>query len=177
MARFGLLCLFAAALGSVAASPSNLQQFMEKQPSTVLDKKWDWTDCGSSSHIIHIKSIQVSPDPPQRGEELTITVEGDADETIEDGAYADVTVKVGVIKILSKEFDICEEADKANTTVQCPVQKGTHKVIQSVELPKEIPPAQFKVNIRAYTVDDEDLACMDLMMDFRPNRGLSMLNW
>ncbi|OJT03029.1 Phosphatidylglycerol/phosphatidylinositol transfer protein [Trametes pubescens] len=176
MARFGLLCLLAAALGGVAASPVEEQQLLGNPSSLTLDKKWDWQDCGSASHIIHIKSIQVSPDPPQRGQELTITVEGDAAETIEDGAYADVTVKVGVIKILSKEFDICEEADKANTTVQCPVQKGAHKVIQSVELPKEIPPAQFKVNIRAYTVDDEDLACMDLMMDFRPTRG-SFLNW
>lgn len=28
----------------------------------------------------------------------------------QDGAYADVTVKIGVIKLLQKEFDLCEEA-------------------------------------------------------------------
>ena len=28
----------------------------------------------------------------------------------QEGAYADVTVKVGVIKLLQKEFDLCEEA-------------------------------------------------------------------
>ena len=26
------------------------------------------------------------------------------------GAYADVTVKVGLIKLLKKQFDVCEEA-------------------------------------------------------------------
>lgn len=36
--------------------------------------------------------------------------------------------------------------------------------------------AQFKVNIRGYTDDDEDLVCMDLMMDFRPKRA-SFLSW
>jgi len=28
----------------------------------------------------------------------------------QDGAYADVTVKLGLIKLLQKQFDICEEA-------------------------------------------------------------------
>lgn len=28
----------------------------------------------------------------------------------QDGAYVDVIVKVGAIKILQKEFDVCEEA-------------------------------------------------------------------
>lgn len=28
----------------------------------------------------------------------------------QEGAYADVTVKVGLIKLLQKEFDLCEEA-------------------------------------------------------------------
>lgn len=28
----------------------------------------------------------------------------------QDGAYADVVVKVGVIKLLQKEFDLCDEA-------------------------------------------------------------------
>ena len=29
---------------------------------------------------------------------------------VQDGAYADVVVKTGPIKILQKEFDVCEEA-------------------------------------------------------------------
>lgn len=28
----------------------------------------------------------------------------------QDGAYADVTVKLGIVKLLQKEFDLCEEA-------------------------------------------------------------------
>ncbi|KAH9898027.1 ML domain-containing protein [Cubamyces lactineus] len=176
MARFGLLVLLAAALGGVAASPVDEQQLLGNPSSLTPGKEWDWTDCGTDSHIVRINSIQVSPDPPQRGQDLTITVEGVASEDVEDGAYADVTVKVGVIKILQKEFDVCEEAEKANATIQCPVTKGSHKVVQSVTLPKEIPPAQFKVNVRGFTAEDDDMVCLDLMMDFRPKRG-SFLSW
>jgi len=28
----------------------------------------------------------------------------------QDGAYADVTVKLGLVKLLQKRFDVCEEA-------------------------------------------------------------------
>ena len=72
----------------------------------------------------------------------------------QDGAYADVTVKLGLIKLLQKQFDICEEAyvllyfcrgeaneisANANSTVQCPVKPANYKISQTVELPKEIP--------------------------------------
>ena len=81
---------------------------------------------GSTSDVVQIESITVSPDPPKPGEDLTVTVKGTAQENIEvrhsamvrfrlltsfqEGAYADVTVKLGLIKLLHKEFDICEEA-------------------------------------------------------------------
>jgi hypothetical protein len=101
----------------------------------------------------------VSPDPPQPGQNLTVKVTGLVKEVIEvcriiisliaprmltlhltqDGAYADVTVKLGLIKLLKKEFDLCEEAQNANMTVQCPVEAGTYTIEQTVELPKEIP--------------------------------------
>lgn len=33
-----------------------------------------------------------------------------ADRLIQEGAYADVTVKLGLVKLLTKTFDICDEA-------------------------------------------------------------------
>ena len=43
-------------------------------------------------------------------------------------------------------------------------------------LMKRVLAAQFKVNVRGYTTDDDDMVCLDLMMDFRPKRG-SFLSW
>jgi hypothetical protein len=67
-------------------------------------------------------------------------------------------VKLGLIKLLHKQFDVCEEAcvffqassssseidrmvlrRKNNVTVQCPVEPGEYEVVQTVQLPKEIP--------------------------------------
>lgn len=70
----------------------------------------------------------------------------------------------------------------ANASVQCPVEKGQYVVEQTVDLPKEIPPgsfivlssrntsdpltAKFIIHIDGYTVDVDDLMCMDLTIDF-----------
>ena len=80
-----------------------------------------------------------------------------SDHPDQEGAYADVTVKLGLIKLLHKQFDVCEEAyvyigdirqlylliiedsRNANASVRCPVEKGYYEVEQMVTLPKEIP--------------------------------------
>ncbi|KAJ7485925.1 MD-2-related lipid-recognition domain-containing protein [Mycena latifolia] len=130
--------------------------------------KWEYIDCGLKENVLQLESLTISPDPPVPGKDLTITAKGYARESIEDGAYADVTVKLGLIKLLSKTFDICEEARKANVSISCPVAEGKYVVVQTVVLPKEIPPAKFIVQVRAYTVDDDDMLCLDLEVDFLP---------
>ncbi|EIW73685.1 hypothetical protein TREMEDRAFT_37462 [Tremella mesenterica DSM 1558] len=132
---------------------------------------WSYVDCGLATDAVQLKSISVSPDPPVPGKNLTVTVEADVIQEIVEGAYADVTVKLGLIKLLQKEFDVCEEARNANATVQCPVHPGPYNVAQTVELPKEIPKAKFSVAVRGYTADDEDMLCLDLFVDFMKRPG------
>ncbi|KAI5453492.1 Phosphatidylglycerol/phosphatidylinositol transfer protein [Naganishia albida] len=132
---------------------------------------WSWTDCGLATDAVQIKEINVNPDPPSPGKNLTVNVKAEVLKTVEEGAWAHVVVKLGLIKLLQKDFDICEEARNANATVQCPIQPGSYDVNQTVELPREIPRAKFAVNVQAYDKDDEDLACVNLFVDFLPGRG------
>ncbi|KIY62457.1 hypothetical protein CYLTODRAFT_426909 [Cylindrobasidium torrendii FP15055 ss-10] len=137
-----------------------------------VSESWEYTNCGNPTDALQIESIVVTPDPPKPGEKMTVEVKATALETIEDGAYADVTVKMGLIKLLHKEFDLCQEAEKANATVTCPVEKGAYTVVQEVDLPKEIPPAKFIVDVLAYTADDDDLACLKLSVNFMKSRSI-----
>ncbi|KAJ2931203.1 hypothetical protein H1R20_g5932, partial [Candolleomyces eurysporus] len=131
--------------------------------------KWSWKDCGEPDWPVQIESIEVSPDPPQPGKDLTVKVKASVIERIAEGAYADVEVKLGLVKILEKTFDVCEEARNANATVQCPVEVGPYLVEQTVALPKEIPRAKFKVNVNGYTEEDEEMLCLNLEIDFMKN--------
>ncbi|EGN92387.1 hypothetical protein SERLA73DRAFT_191259 [Serpula lacrymans var. lacrymans S7.3] len=169
MARLALISLLCVALaGFSGANPLVEQQALTDQPVHTTDG-WEYTNCGLPSDLIQIKSIAVSPDPPQPGQDLTVTVVGTAQDVIEEGAYADVVVKLGLVKLLSKTFDICEEARGANASIQCPVDKGDYTVSHTVALPKEIPRAAFKVSVRGYTADDEDMVCLDLKVNFMKN--------
>lgn len=118
-----------------------------------------------------------------------------------------MTVKAGIIRLLHKEFDVCEEAyvlkvsylgsyckaylRLTSTQAQCehyhPMsgREGSSQGHSNCHLAERDPSryvhvpcvvrwkahpgpilAQFSVNIRGYTEEDEDLVCMDLMMDF-----------
>ncbi|KAF9229367.1 hypothetical protein BS17DRAFT_798935 [Gyrodon lividus] len=165
MVRLFSLSLFAVLAVTVFADTNVEQQVLVETPVHTTES-WSYNDCGLATDPIQIDSITLLPDPPKPGQNLTITVVGTAIETIEEGAYADVVVKLGIIKLLSKRFDVCDEARAANASIQCPVEKGDYTVVQTVALPKEIPQAKFSVNVRGYTVDEEAMLCLDLKVDF-----------
>ncbi|KAJ7889389.1 hypothetical protein B0H14DRAFT_2692147 [Mycena olivaceomarginata] len=115
---------------------------------------WEWASCGEPSDAVQIKSISVSPDPPKIGADLTVTVDLDVVETIEEGTTADVLVKVGRIKLLQKTFDICEEARNANATISCPLSRAL----------------KYQIHVDVFTPEPElePAACVDLTVTFRP---------
>ncbi len=49
-----------------------------------------------------------------------------------------LTVKYGLIKLLSTKADLCEQI--GNVDLKCPLEKGKMVITKSVDLPKEIPP-------------------------------------
>ncbi|KAJ8659097.1 hypothetical protein O0I10_005135 [Lichtheimia ornata] len=127
-------------------------------------------DCSDSSYILDIYDITLSPRYPLPGDNLTIEAIGFLEEPVSYGAKADVLVKLGFVQLLKKEFDICEEMDNNDVELQCPIMDGPVKVTQKVTLPKEIPKAHFKVQVRAKNHNNHPLACLDVDVDFRHHR-------
>ncbi|KZV72165.1 hypothetical protein PENSPDRAFT_576539 [Peniophora sp. CONT] len=132
---------------------------------------WSYKDCSMETDIVQVSYVSVDPEPPKAGQNHTVTVRGSVLGRIEEGAYIDIVVKLGLIKGFQKTFDLCDEARNAETSVQCPVEQGEYEIIQEVTLPSQIPPAKINVNVRAFSVDDEDLMCGDLVVNFSPRRG------
>lgn len=90
------------------------------------------------SYTLDIKSVDLSPNPPAAGKNLTITASGYLKERVEQGAMVHVEVKYGLIKILQQNIDLCEQA--SNVNLSCPIEKGEMKLTKEVELPAQIPP-------------------------------------
>lgn len=72
------------------------------------------------------------------GKQLLIKASGTVKETINEGAYVKLTVKYGLIKLLTTTADLCEQF--GNIDMKCPLEKGKQTIEKTVELPVEIPP-------------------------------------
>lgn len=110
----------------------------------------------------------MTPDPPQRGQKLTIYLNGTLLETVNDGS-AHVKVKLGFIQLVDTDYDICEQVDKVDQ--KCPLEKGTLSVVHEFDVPNEIPPVcginkgHYRVHVNAYLADSTPITCLDA--DFR----------
>lgn len=75
---------------------------------------------------------------PNRGANLTIDVVGTLLETVKEGAYVNLQVKYGLIRLVNTKADLCEQVK--NIDLECPIKKGKTTITKDVTLPKEIPP-------------------------------------
>ncbi|GBC09758.1 hypothetical protein RclHR1_00910008 [Rhizophagus clarus] len=124
------------------------------------------SDCSNSNDILQIKYIRLNPDPPLKGKQLKIDAAGYLKEQVGEGSYIDVTVKLGLIKLLQKRFDLCEESQKVNKP--CPLEQGDQQLLTTIDLPKEIPPGKYIVDALVYTPDNRRIACLKAVAIFRP---------
>lgn len=74
------------------------------------------------------------------GKELLITASGTIKKRIEQGAKVKISVKYGLIKLLTTEADLCEQI--ANVDLECPLEPGDRDIVKTVDLPAEIPPVR-----------------------------------
>jgi len=115
-------------------------------------------DCGSDADILHLDYIHLNPAQPLRGQSIHVEASGTLSEPVVNGTTVDVLVKMGVVQILKKTFDVCEEIQKVDRS--CPVPEGEVKFERDIEIPNEVPPGKFYVQARVYTPDRRQVACL-----------------
>lgn len=117
-----------------------------------------------SEDVIKIESVDLLPNPPEAGSNLVIKAVGTVYETIEDGAYVNLQVKYGLIRLVNTKADLCEQIK--NVDLVCPIEKGVLSLTKSVDLPKEIPPGKYTVEADVYTKDDKHVTCLTATVTF-----------
>ncbi|KAJ5088859.1 Phosphatidylglycerol/phosphatidylinositol transfer protein [Penicillium angulare] len=143
-----------------------LQIPMVDSEATAGAGTWSYENCGTEIDAFQPKSIEVSPALLTPGATHNITIKGTATEEIAEGAYAEAVLKLGMIKLISKTFDICQVFRERNTTVQCPIQRGEFELVDQFELPKEVPPGKFVGSIQGYSASDDEILCAKFTVDF-----------
>jgi len=111
-----------------------------------------------------IEQVDLLPNPPQAGAELLIKATGTIKEDIVEGAYMQLTVKYGLIRLISTKADFCDQIGKAD--LECPVKAGKIEVTKAVDIPAEIPPGKYTVQADVYTGDDVKITCLTATVAF-----------
>ncbi|CAM1511263.1 Fc.00g087760.m01.CDS01 [Cosmosporella sp. VM-42] len=114
--------------------------------------------------LVVIESVDLLPNPPKAGEELIIKASGIVKEDIEQDAYVLLTVKYGLIRLISTKADLCEQIGQVD--LECPIKKGRLEITKSVDLPNEIPPGKYTVFADVYTKDDVQITCLTATVAF-----------
>ncbi|QLG71943.1 hypothetical protein HG535_0C02950 [Zygotorulaspora mrakii] len=111
--------------------------------------------------LLKIENIVLSPNPPIRGENLTISAVGELLETVDEGSYIDVEVRLGYIKLLSQTYDLCESLEENDVDgLTCPLSSGQYSLVKEVEVPAEVPPGKYVIVARAYSAGDDLITCV-----------------
>ncbi|KAI9821255.1 MAG: Phosphatidylglycerol/phosphatidylinositol transfer protein [Pycnora praestabilis] len=135
--------------------------------------------------ILAIEYINLTPNPPEklvifqflqlfqanahginRGKTLKVEAAGTFSQDIEEGAYINLQVKYGLIRLINQEADLCEQIK--NVDLECPIKKGLTNITKEIELPKEIPKGKYTVLADAYTAKPESkkITCLTTTVEF-----------
>ncbi|SCU80483.1 LADA_0B07734g1_1 [Lachancea dasiensis] len=164
MARFSIL-LFTFLCAFVAATPVWPAFFRfpgtRAQTKPIAGNSPFQTCDAEEQQLLDVKLVNLLPNPPVRGENITISAAGFVKDTIEEGAYVDVEVRLGYIKLLTQTYNLCEELENNDVGgLKCPIKAGDYIIEKTVEIPKEVPPGKYSVVARAYTDDDDEITCL-----------------
>ncbi|KAL1864505.1 hypothetical protein VTK73DRAFT_5831 [Phialemonium thermophilum] len=127
-----------------------------------------------SGDILEIREVDLTPNPPEAGQTLSITAVGAASKDIEDGAYVNLQVKYGLIRLVNTKADLCKQI--GNVDLECPIEKGLVSIKKDVDLPKEIPPGKYTVEADVYSKDDEHITCLTATVVFGRTESSSFLD-
>lgn len=138
--------------------------FDEPPPATVLL-------CSEDSDMMEVNDVVLIPDPPKRGQNLTVEISGWLKDDLEDGAYMLATVRKSGIKFPQFKLPVCEYLDS-----RCPVEKGLRTLSMTFEIPGLMPGGGYEIQTILWNVPPVSLSFVDTMMQTMINVATSMMN-
>ncbi|KAI8801826.1 putative Phosphatidylglycerol/phosphatidylinositol transfer protein [Cladochytrium replicatum] len=106
-----------------------------------------------------LDALNLNPDPPVRGQQLSFEVRGTVKREVVNGTYVDIKVKYGIIQLYSGRLDFCEQM--ATLGEECPFKEGEVVVAKSADIPGWVFPGTYTIHSEAYTPDGTLITCLD----------------
>ena len=118
--------------------------------------------CSTKDAILKIDTLEFTPNPIVKGQNLTLKMTGVNSAPIVQGAKAKVVVKLGPINVLTQEFDLCAEAPSQG--LSCPIPAGPVSLSKSFEIPGNTPGGKFTGKFTFTNSDGKEISCVDAIL-------------
>lgn len=112
-------------------------------PSTILL-------CTDEKDMMEVTDVSLIPDPPAKGQNLTVNISGYLKEDLLQGAYLIAKVRKGGIKFPQFHVTACEYLSSG-----CPVPKGQNTLSMTFEIPKLMPGGGYEIETTLFNKDKE----------------------
>eukprot|EP00003_Mantamonas_plastica_P008405 TRINITY_DN1735_c0_g1_i3.p3 TRINITY_DN1735_c0_g1~~TRINITY_DN1735_c0_g1_i3.p3 ORF type:complete len:155 (+),score=45.07 TRINITY_DN1735_c0_g1_i3:44-466(+) len=116
-----------------------------------------WSFCGTSADHLKIGSVQITPDPPQKGANITVAASGTLDEQVTGGS-AVVKLYYSGIKILDHTYDLCT----LDPQIKCPFPQGTNTLKVSEMIPSDAPGGHYTGSVNLNDQNNTEITCIKL---------------
>ncbi|KAI1196075.1 ml domain-containing protein [Nemania serpens] len=167
MRLLSVACIAALSAGNLVSAGSwfgNDDVSVKEAEKVPGDSPLQFCDKDHGKDTVQIDRVDLLPNPPQSGTELVIHATGTVNERVEDGAYVQLVVKYGLIRLISTKASLCEQVE--NVDLKCPIEKGELSITKSVDIPKEVPPGTYNVFADVYNADGTPMTCLQATVSF-----------
>ncbi|KAF3989169.1 hypothetical protein FT663_03616 [Candidozyma haemuli var. vulneris] len=160
--------IFGSNVPSVVDGPKIIHTFPSNDDERPIPGNSPIIQCDAQTpQLLDLQKVVIDPNPPAKGQNLTFVAEGVLKQAVTDGAYVEVDVRYGFIRLIHQTYDLCDEVH--NVDLECPIKKGAQTISKSVAIPEEVPPGKYLVVARAYSKEDVLITCLTASVEFPPN--------
>ncbi len=119
-----------------------------------------WELCDQTDDLFQLEVFNVSPDPPRRGQFMSIHVKGHLLEALEDGTV-EYTVRYGGIPIVHDKQPLCEALALEPSLPQCPLRAGKWNIKRQIDLPYAVPFGKYSISAVGWNPQGERIFCVE----------------
>ncbi|WP_117213228.1 ML domain-containing protein [Allorhizocola rhizosphaerae] len=125
-------------------------------------------DCSDDNYVLRVKEIAVTPPFPEPGKPFRWEITGKLREPIDlHRSTADVKVRRGVTTLVSAKVSLHDALTYGGMNPPDTLGKGRVTMAGEVELPDEVAQGVYRLSLRAWDEDKQNLACLKARVDMR----------
>lgn len=124
------------------------------------ENKFTYELCDNVHSYFAIESVELIPESPVKGKDLTVTVKGTLEKDIVQGVKLKSLFKFKNVPLLKQTFDVCKELDDADDApMKCPIDKGYKSWTYTFNIPRVMLSGNYQISANITDVDNTLLFC------------------